>query len=305
MWQTDRSTSGTRDGDGQHDKTRRDHRSESLFVPFSLRGLLEWLLRNPFGELILMVLPMAALIRFIPRWPESLQIVVVFAFYSLSVVWSTRTCYVIDHRYRFFVYFVLLLPLGVFSIGVLPAIPLGANGRADWFLLTITTSGILAVPLFLVTTGFIRLPRRFWWFTVRQLAGFATATAVLLVFLGAYSREVALFTPYSTFWQVFRSFGQLLVQGVRCLMSGASPGADATTADVLVYMTGWIVFALIAGVEVSIVAERASKEMDEIEWHTRSLRRLACSPRSRERLGKRLARSWRYLRSGEWLELFD
>jgi hypothetical protein len=152
------------------------------------------------------------------------------------------------------------------AIGIifLKVIPLGVSGHADWLLAIVSIAGIVAVPLFLVTTGFIRMPRSFWLFAVRQLAGFATATLVLLIFLGAYGRRESLFTSNSSVWQLAKSFAPLLVQGVKSLISGEALGADAKTADVLVYAVGWIVFVVIAGVEVSLIADRASEEMTQI-----------------------------------------
>lgn len=123
----------------------------------------------------------------------------------------------------------------------------------------------MAVPLFLATTGFIRLSRSFRLFAGRQLAGFATVTLVLLIFLGAYGRRKSLFTSNSSVWQLTKSFAPLLVQGVKSLISGEALGADAKTADVLVYAVGWVVFVMVAGVEVSLIADRASEELAKVE----------------------------------------
>ena len=316
MWQMDRTTSGTSRGDGNPRGTRGGDRTNGRFWPTKPNRVLKWLLvagglqlplptnlgqvpkwllevfsdllQRTFGQLQLWAFLLLILMKELePRNPESTWFIYVFAADILITILSTRACWLAARRSRFLA-FLVLLPAAAFSMYLLPIVPLGVSGRLDWFLAIIPVSGIVAVPLFLVATGFISLPRSFWSFTIRQLAGFVTATLVLLIFLGAYGRRENLFTPHSSVWELTKSFGPLLVQGVKNLLSGETLGAGAGTADVLAYMLGWIVFVLIAGVEVSIVANRASEEMAKIESDRRRMRRPPARPMA----------GWHWLRRG-------
>lgn len=165
---------------------------------------------------------------------------------------------------RFWAFWTLGI-LAVACVACLGAALPGLSDHLNQLLIIIAAAESVAVPVFLVTTGLIRLPGSFWSFATRQLAGFATATFVLLVLLGAYSRKGTLLTPDYTIWQLAKSLGPLLAQGVRCLVSGATLGAGTGAAGVLVYVLGWIVFVMVAGVEVSLIADRASEELAKVE----------------------------------------
>lgn len=246
-------------------------------LPANLGQIPKWLLGCLIGELQLWAYLLSFLLLILvrqlePHNPESSWFICIFAADILITILSTRACWLAARRSRFLA-FVVLLPAAAFSAYLLPMVPLGAGGRLDWFLAIIPVSGIVAIPLFLLVTGFISLSRSFWSFTIRQLTGFATATLVLLIFLGAYSRRETLFTARSSVWQLTKSFGPLLAQGVKSLLSGENLGAGAGTADVLAYVLGWVVFVLIAGVEVSLVADRASQELTRLEGNPTRLPR--------------------------------
>jgi hypothetical protein len=294
VWETDRTTSGTSKGDGYPRETRGRDRTNRPFSATAFEQALGWLLRGAslVWELVLAFLLLQLLSKLSSDWPASISLICLLAALNLFTEWFTRICWLAVRREDVFSRLSVLWVLGLgIAIGAvyLRAIPLGVSGHLDWFLAIVAIAEIVAVPLFLVTTGFIRLPRSFWLFTGRQLVGFATATSVLLIFLGAYGRKENMFTPHSSLWELANSFGPLIVQGVKNLVSGETLGAGAKTADVLVYMVGWIVFVLIAGVEVSLIADRASEEMARIQSSTTRAHRASAG---------RLEGRWRWPRKG-------
>jgi hypothetical protein len=294
VWETDRTTSGTSGADGNPRGTCGRDRTNRPFSATALGQALKWLLKGTslVREPVLAFVLLQLLSKWSSEWPASISLICLLAALNLFMVGFTRICWLAVRRGDEFSRLGVLCTLGLgIAIGTvcLKVIPLGVSGHLDWFLAIITIAGIAAVPLFLVTTGFIRLPRSFWLFTGRQLVGFATATSVLLVFLGAYGRKEDLFTPHSSLWELAKSFGPLVVQGVKNLVSGETLGTGAKTADVLVYMVGWIVFVLIAGVEVSLIADRASEEMAQIQSNTARAHRAPAG---------RLEGRWRWPRKG-------
>lgn len=294
MWQTDRTTSGTSGGDGYSREIQGRDRTNRPFSATALGPALGRLLNGVsiVWEPVLAFLLLQLLSKLSPDWPASISLVCLLAALNLFTVWFTRICRLAVRREDAFSRLSVLWALGLgIAIGTvfLKVIPPGVSGHADWFLAIVSIAGIVAVPLFLVTTGFIRLPRSFWLFTGRQFAGFATATSVLLIFLGAYGRKENLFTPHSSLWELANSFGPLIVQGVKNLVSGETLGTGAKTADVLVYMVGWIVFVLIAGVEVSLIADRASEEMAQIQSNATRAHRAPAG---------RLEARWKWPRKG-------
>lgn len=278
MWQTDRTTSGTSGGDGYPREIQGRDRTNRPFSATALGPALGRLLNGVsiVWEPVLAFLLLQLLSKLSSDWPASISLVCLLAALNLFTVWFTRICRLAVRREDAFSRLSVLWALGLgIAIGTvfLKVIPPGVSGHADWFLAIVSIAGIVAVPVFLVTTGLIRLSGAFCLFAIRQTAGFVTATSVLLVFLGAYGREKELFTPHSSVWQLARSCGPLLVQGIKNLVSGEALGADANAADVLVYAVGWVVFVVIAGVEVSLIADRASEEMAQIQSNTTRARR--------------------------------
>jgi hypothetical protein len=259
MWQLDRTTSGTSAGEDDHRRASECSWVRRLLPPTAnFRRSLIWV---PW-EVVVAYVILLSLSRFSPlAWFACFLVAL-----NLLTVGLTRMCWQTISRGQSRVTVVGMLSVAVvISAACLQAIPAGVSGRSEWFWTTISLAGIVAVPLFLVVTGFTRLPRSFWSFAGQQLAGFVTAASVLLVFLGAYGRQQELFSTHSTIWQLAKSLGLLLVQGAKDLASGdrIAPGAKAT--DVVEYVIGWIVFVLIAGVEVSIISNRASEELARIE----------------------------------------
>lgn len=223
-------------------------------------------------ELVLAYVLLILLSQYSSRWPVSISSTSVLVALVLFAAGFTRMCWLSLRQggiiSRIWVCFLLLLA-AVIAAAFLRTIPSGVSGHVDWLLATIATAGIMAVPFFLVITGFIRLPWTFWWFAARQITGFAVTTFVLLIFLGAYGRREALFTIHANTPELVRSFGPLLAQGIESLKSGTMIGANAKTADMVEYVLGWTVFVLIAGVEVSIIANRVSEDMARLEGETR------------------------------------
>lgn len=279
MWQLDRTTSGTSAGEDDHRRASECSWARRLLPSTAnFRRSLIWV---PW-EVVVAYAILLSLSRFSPLvWFACFLVAL-----NLLTVGLTRMCWQTISRGQSRVTVVGMLSVAVvISAACLQAIPAGVSGRSEWFWTTISLAGIVAVPLFLVVTGFTRLPRSFWSFAGQQLAGFATAASVLLVFLGAYGRQQELFSTHSTIWQLAKSLGPLLVQGAKDLASGdrIAPGAKAT--DVVEYMIGWIVFVLAAGVEVSLIAERASRDLVQVQSNTTQVHR---------KTDGRLGRRWRW-----------
>lgn len=285
LWQLDRTTSGHVEVQRSAAPSEGRVSDDSVRVPVvSVLGqTLVWI---PW-EIGLASVLLQSLDRF-PAWIGNAAALVAL---NLFTVWFTRMCWLAVRRKSGssrLPMLAVLVPAMALSLVLLRNIPLGANGHLDWFLATVSVAAMVSIPVFLVVTDMIRLSGTFYAFAIRQVAGFATATCVLLVFLGAYGRHEELFTPQSSVWHVVTSCGLLLVQGIRNLASGGVLEANADATDVLVYAVGWIVFVAIAGIEVSLIADRASEELAEIESRaTRVHGNRAKQPESRWRWPRR------------------
>lgn len=261
MWQLDRTTSGTNAEEVSRRRANETSWTNRLSLAMTYRRALRWV---PWEVVIAYVMLLS-----LGRLPLSVSFMCFLVALNLLTVGFTRMCWqTIEHGLsRFSVVWTLSIAV-VIGAACLLVIPPGVSGRLDWFWTTISLAGIVAVPFFLVITGLIRLPRSFWLFAGQQLAGFVVAASVLLVFLGAYGRKQDFFLTHSSIWQLAKSFGPLLVQGAKDLASGERIGLGANTADVVEYVIGWIVFVLIAGIEVSIISNRASEEIAMVESNT-------------------------------------
>ena len=261
MWQLDRTTSGTNAEEVSRQRANETSWTNRLSLAMTYRRALRWV---PWEVVIAYVMLLS-----LGRLPLSVSFMCFLVALNLLTVGFTRMCWqTIEHGLsRFSVVWTLSIAV-VIGAACLLVIPPGVSGRLDWFWTTISLAGIVAVPFFLVITGLIRLPRSFWLFAGQQLAGFVVAASVLLVFLGAYGRKQDFFLTHSSIWQLAKSFGPLLVQGAKDLATGERIGLGANTADVVEYVIGWIVFVLIAGIEVSIISNRASEEIAMVESNT-------------------------------------
>jgi len=258
MWQLDRTTSGTNAEEIRRRRANETKRTNRLLLATMYKQALRWV---PWEVVIAYMILLS-----LGRLQQSVSFVCFLVALNLLTVGFIRMCrQTIEHGLsRFSVVWTLSIAVVIGTV-CLRVIPPGVSGRLDWFWTTISLAGIVAVPFFLVITGLIRLPRSFWLFASQQFAGFVAAASVLLVFLGAYGRKQDFFSTHSTIWQLTKSFGLLLVQGAKDLASGERIALGAKTTDVVEYVIGWIVFVLIAGVEVSIISNRASEELMRIE----------------------------------------